>query len=105
LNPWSFGLAVIYGLLGLSFTRYSEFVSTREIKFEIFLALTSLSVITTLVFEWSLSVLGYIEMKEISLIEICGGGIIIIGSINAVYARTLAKKREQIEQRFEEAVR
>ena len=105
LNPWSFGLALIYGLLGLSFTRYSEFVSTREIKFEIFLALTSLSVITTLVFEWSLSALGYIEMKEISLIEICGGGIIIIGSINAVYARALAKKRQEMEQRFEEAVK
>jgi drug/metabolite transporter (DMT)-like permease len=92
INPWSFGLAFIYGVFGLSFIRYSEFVSNRAIKFEIFLAMTSLSVITTLFFEWLLSLYGFLEFKGLSLLEFVGGGIMIIGSAGAIYARAKPNK-------------
>ncbi|MAS87639.1 MAG: hypothetical protein CMH30_06650 [Micavibrio sp.] len=90
INPWSFIMAFVYGVFGLSFIRYSEFVANREIKFENFLAMTSLSVITTLFFEWLLSVYGFLEFKGLSSLELIGGSIMIVGSAAAIYARAKA---------------
>lgn len=94
LNPGSFILAIIYGVFGLAVIRYSEFVSTREIKFEIFLAITALSSLTTFAFEWLLDVLNLAVMNPLEPIELMGAIVVILGSIVAVHARHLAVKRE-----------
>ena len=91
-NPWSFVLASFYGIFGLTFIRYSEFVSTRTIKFEIFLAVTTLVSVTTYLFEIGFSHFGLIESRGLTAFELCGAILIVIGSSNAVYARALQDK-------------
>lgn len=100
LNPYSFGLAALYGFFGLSIIRYSEFVATREIKFEMFLTVTTFSCVTTYLFEQLSGALGLLAPAPLSTLEIAGAFLIIIGSINAVFARISSVYREQEEQQI-----
>ena len=97
LNPWSMLLASIYGILGLTFIRYSEFVSTRTIKFEVFLAASALVSLTTYLFELTFAHYGLLEMRDLTTMEICGALLIMLGSANAVVIKARESRKETIK--------
>lgn len=81
----SFFLAALYGLFGLGVIRYSEFVSTKIIKSENFLAITALSPLFTLIAQYVAGVWGLVDAPSLNMTYMAAVFLVIVFSILFVY--------------------
>jgi len=81
----SFIFAAFYGLFGLGAIRYFEFISTKVIKSENFLAITAISPLLTFTFQYIGGAFGYVDYPSMSMEYLSALILVIIFSVLFVY--------------------
>jgi hypothetical protein len=98
VNVPSFLFAAFYGLFGLGAIRYFEFISTKIIKSENFLAITAISPLLTFAFQYTGSVMGLVAAPSLSIAYIAALFLVIVFSILFVYFNHVPTLDEQAQK-------